>query len=626
MIKWNFPPNNFGQVLGFNDTGVVTFQGEPIKSLAREICQNSLDAKLSDEPVIVEFSTFKIPAEELPGRDELLNAHEACAEFLKDYNDQKPRNFFKNAARALNSNSIELLRISDYNTTGLLGSDKELNTDWTNLIKSAGSSDKSGVSGGSFGIGKFAPFASSKLRTVFYNTLDKTAAEAHQGVARLITFRNSDDETTQGTGYYGDSEKNKPVFKQLNLDPSHSRTTPGTDIMVAGFKKPDNYLEDIVTSVTDGFFWAIWKNELIVKIDGREISADTLEFLINEFEGKFKGKADKYYSVINSPNKNHYCDDNFSNMGRVEMYMEIRKDLHRKVAMVRKTGMKIFDKSGISTHIPFAAVLYISGSEINEHLREMENPQHNKWEPHRSADSSRARKTIKELNSWIKDCLNQAVRQGTAENLDAEGVGEYLPDIEEEEKHEDLPSEKVETINKDKPEISAVRVSRKPVSDKISTDDNLEGDDADTLEGGELDDGKIPIAPNVNSDKNGDGSRGGHPNTGSIDNTNHRVLVNTKDVRLFCVNENDMQYKLLFTPEQDNADGEIVLVLSGEQNSKKAHIKSAWYDDSPNDKLDANGSSINGVVFNKGRRAALMLELDYPVICSMEIKAYGNKA
>jgi len=626
MIKWNFPPNNFGQVLGFNDTGIVTFQGEPIKSLAREICQNSLDAKLNNEPVEVEFSTFRIPTEDLPGRNELLHAVEACADFVKDYNDQKPRRFFKNAARALSLSSIELLRISDYNTTGLLGSDKELNTDWTNLIKSAGSSDKSVVSGGSFGIGKFAPFASSKLRTVFYSTLDKTGSEAHQGVARLITFRNSDNETTQGTGYYGDSEKNKPVFEQLNLDTSHNRTKPGTDIMVAGFKKPDNYLEDIVTSVIDGFFWAIWKNELIVKVDGREISADNLEFLIDEFEGKFKGKADKYYSVINSPDKNYYCDDNFLNMGRIEMFMEIRKDLHRKVAMVRKTGMKIFDKSGLSTHIPFAAVLYISGSDINEHFREMENPQHNKWEPHRSQDASRARKTIKELNNWIKDCLNQAVRQGSPENLDAEGVGEYLPDIEEE-KHEDEPSEKIETISKDKPEISAVHVSRKPVSDAVSTDDNLKGDDADMLEGGELDNGEKTIAPNTKSNyKSREGSRVGHPSTGSGGNTHHRVLVNTKDVRLFCVNEDNKQYKLLFTPEKDDADGEVILVLSGEQNSKKAFIKSAWYDGRPDDKLDVNGSSINGVIFNKGRRVALMLELDYPVICSMEIKAYGNKA
>ena len=48
MQKWNFPSNNYGQILGIADSGVETFKGTPIKSLAREICQNSLDASLNN--------------------------------------------------------------------------------------------------------------------------------------------------------------------------------------------------------------------------------------------------------------------------------------------------------------------------------------------------------------------------------------------------------------------------------------------------------------------------------------------------------------------------------------------------------------------------------------------------
>ena len=40
--RWNFPSNNFGQIFGIADSGVETFKGTPMKSLAREICQNSL--------------------------------------------------------------------------------------------------------------------------------------------------------------------------------------------------------------------------------------------------------------------------------------------------------------------------------------------------------------------------------------------------------------------------------------------------------------------------------------------------------------------------------------------------------------------------------------------------------
>ena len=73
-----------------------------------------------------------------------------------------------------------VLRISDFNTSGLLGSREEINTDWTNLTKSSGASDKKGTAGGSYGIGKYAPFACSDYATVFYSTYDINNEEAYQ--------------------------------------------------------------------------------------------------------------------------------------------------------------------------------------------------------------------------------------------------------------------------------------------------------------------------------------------------------------------------------------------------------------------------------------------------------------
>ena len=32
--SWNFPSNNYGQIFGIADSGVETFKGTPIKSLA----------------------------------------------------------------------------------------------------------------------------------------------------------------------------------------------------------------------------------------------------------------------------------------------------------------------------------------------------------------------------------------------------------------------------------------------------------------------------------------------------------------------------------------------------------------------------------------------------------------
>lgn len=58
--KWNFPSNNYGQIFGIADSGIETFKGTPIKSLAREICQNSLDAALKNgEPTRIELKPLK---------------------------------------------------------------------------------------------------------------------------------------------------------------------------------------------------------------------------------------------------------------------------------------------------------------------------------------------------------------------------------------------------------------------------------------------------------------------------------------------------------------------------------------------------------------------------------------
>ena len=49
MISWNFPGNQDGQVKGVADAGIENFNGTELSSLARENCQNSLDAALDEK-------------------------------------------------------------------------------------------------------------------------------------------------------------------------------------------------------------------------------------------------------------------------------------------------------------------------------------------------------------------------------------------------------------------------------------------------------------------------------------------------------------------------------------------------------------------------------------------------
>ena len=49
MISWNFPGNQDGQIKGVADAGIENFNGTELSSLARENCQNSLDAALDEK-------------------------------------------------------------------------------------------------------------------------------------------------------------------------------------------------------------------------------------------------------------------------------------------------------------------------------------------------------------------------------------------------------------------------------------------------------------------------------------------------------------------------------------------------------------------------------------------------
>jgi hypothetical protein len=169
--------------------------------------------------------------------DSLRDAFKSCRSFWKEQGNKKTVDFFTRALKRSESDRIPMLRISDFNTTGLTGSDKEYNSPWQNLVKASGVSSKGGSSGGSFGIGKSAPFACSDFRTVFYSTLDSKGLKAFQGVARLVSFRQKNflgldsDSMTAGMGFYGETRKNAAIPECISLDRKFRRRTSGTDVL-----------------------------------------------------------------------------------------------------------------------------------------------------------------------------------------------------------------------------------------------------------------------------------------------------------------------------------------------------------------------------------------------------------
>jgi hypothetical protein len=201
-IELKFPPNNDGEEQGLNDAGVETFGGKTGHYVAREGAQNVGDAAADGvDTVTIEFNLIEVPVASIPCVNELKKVLEASQHFWST--NKKTLDFCEAAIKKLNKPKIPVLKISDFGTTGLTGVDSDRQGKWYCLVRSGGVSNKESGAGGSYGIGKFAPFAASDLRTVFYSTRTTENAVAFQGVSRLVTHLDPQERTTQGTGYIG---------------------------------------------------------------------------------------------------------------------------------------------------------------------------------------------------------------------------------------------------------------------------------------------------------------------------------------------------------------------------------------------------------------------------------------
>lgn len=629
MIGWNFPLNNYGQECGFNDAGIETFKGNPWASLARETIQNSLDAKLpgSGGPIEVRFELYSLPIEEFPGKEDFVSALEACRKYWE--NSPKAKSFFSKALEVTRQPAVSVLKISDFNTTGLTGSDKDGGTDWHKLIKSVGTSDKAGRAGGSYGLGKHAPFACSLLRTVFYGTKDKDGRQAFQGVAKLVTHLNREGEPTQGTGYYGVIEKNRPVTDMSLVSPFFQRSEVGTDLFVFGFNSVPDWQARVVRSVIEHFFVAIIDGNLVIRVGDILIDADSLPVLIDRYISQDpECLSGMYCEAYQSPDARCFRNDNFENMGQLDLFVLPKKDFPKKVAMVRETGMKIFDKGHFHTPVKFAGVLIARGDKLNEFLRALEPPGHDAWQPERyEKDESYAKKTLKKLYLWINENVRDLLRQSGHEEMDVEGMSQYLPDDMDELAPRDLDGE-AEGIPSSPKEIEAV-----------ATEKAYEGAAAGAVayagaEAAVADDGSegyvpVPESPGNASDGGlshleehsvlGGGTDGSVPGDGGAAARTLKA-VPLRNTRIFCTDPDSGTYSLSYEPETSGT-GCLRLVIVGEEGDEPAPVLKAEAR-ATGQKIGVRpGGVIGPVRFEAKTRDTLLVTLAEPLRCSLEV--YG---
>lgn len=432
--KWFFPSGKDLQKIAAANPAIENFRDHSLASMTREVCQNSLDAVVdSKRPVTVKFKDFEILTKDLPGYETLKNEilPAAKAEWLED---KKTQQLVQKMENCLSKEKIRVLKVSDYNTTGLK------HGNWESLVEQVGSSFKSDEgSAGSFGIGKAAPFAVSQLWMVFYSTKVGNSRKSI-GVMQFVSFEKG-SEVTQGPGYFSvDGESKRPFATEVSFD-SESRTEDGTDIYIIGV--PSDWERGVKRSLFENFMLSLTKTpglpqKMAVYINDELMNERKLRAIylrLADTTKKEKPDSVSYYEVLQDDKKIVCHLDGLQefqiNPEETLLYLSANvAHPNRRVMMSRKSGMKIYSQKGFSRTIKFSAVFCAVGDKINSILKQLENVSHDKWSPERYSDRKLASKFLKALKKSIKNAVIKNCSPKVEEVVDAFGVADFLPSIE----------------------------------------------------------------------------------------------------------------------------------------------------------------------------------------------------
>lgn len=424
--RWQFAETGGGTEDGIHNPLIEHFEGNYSYHLAREIIQNALDARNDyNKPVKVCYCLRYFKPEEFPGRNQLETIIQRCYEYWSD--DEVAQNKMKLALKCIKLDKIPVLKISDYNTKGLEGGDNDKKKPWYNLVKSRGSSPKTEGEGGSFGLGKGAPYAASVLRTLFYaSKSEKDKKSRFIGIAELVSHI-FESKVRRGSGSYG-LVNQSTIFDQILMG-DFWRKESGLDIYITGFKNDKGWKEELIKSILRNFWYAVLNEDLIVQVEDQEISFSSLPILMsNNF-------ADEPFKDYVEPRGNplNYFDaflngvpfkGKLSYLGNVKFHFKQTEEKLNYVAMMRKSHMVIFSKS-FHFPVPFAGVFICDDDLGNEELRKMEPPTHDKWDPARHP--SHGEKIMTELEEWIRKCLKEVREKRENEILEIPDLYKYLP-------------------------------------------------------------------------------------------------------------------------------------------------------------------------------------------------------
>lgn len=474
------PYGGGGVSQGFNDSSTAHFAADPLDHIVREIIQNSLDAKDDryDEPVLINMTTIDLNHEIL-GASELQKHIFESLQSTKDDNNKKGIEFYENALKVIKKAHIPTLSVIDENTTGL--KDKQ----WDALVYKEGTPSKDrAAAGGSFGIGKNAPYLASDLGLVCYSTryISKHKTEKFIARCKLVAHNNPENpqEMLQHIGF--GTSKNEvikghyPPIIDDQISNEFKLNNGGTGIFIVGFNGEHNWEKKVYESAARSFFAAIHDKKLSITVKDTVVNNDTLN------EGRFWGKENRqYYDLYKDSSKPILIDEQFG-----KFYLKIAVDdesMKNRIAYINRRGMLVTDEksfiknpfySSISSG-KYVAVVWAADDNTDACVRVMEPPTHESIEYKRIDHGRQSR--VKEQLTKISQTIGGHIREKMGINPDHQSINleefcDIIPMMSDQQN--DKPgNDRIMKPNEN------MEVKKKPIQGRISRFSNYDSNDDD---------------------------------------------------------------------------------------------------------------------------------------------------
>jgi len=420
------------RAVGINDT-IMDHKESKTTTFVREICQNSNDARLdsADKPVRIVFSKFSIPADLIPDIDSYKVAIDRCIESSKKFeNDMTSLEAMNSVKCIVDSDSIPVMKVSDYNTTGLpgFGLDDDLKP-WNRLTITNGISDKPVGGGGSKGVGKNSFYEVSSLRTLFFQTRLPDGRQCLVGRCSFVPFRDADGRKRDSVGFYSFDDMGYKPIQDPSLFPEFStpRSETGSDVYIMGYEDTsEDWQTPIKITVVKGFFVAILDGKLEVEVDGCAISKDTIDKVVedlltkpgsdNDFDLKTLPLVIEAYRA--GPIKDLPTDD-------FDLYLIKTEEQGRVITTKENSGMTINPRYRSRR----CCGVVVARGEFAKLLSKTENPTHTEWNYNilsKADEKNFVRSKLNSMGQIVSNQIRAIDDSDTSTSVDAEGLGKYL--------------------------------------------------------------------------------------------------------------------------------------------------------------------------------------------------------